>query len=90
MLFLEEKKAVNNIIIENRKKFTLTGVKDVISFDEETIIMETFLGRLVLKGEGLRISNFDTVSYDLSGEGKIYAAAYTAEEKGGFFSRIFR
>lgn len=90
MLFLEEKKAVNNIIIENRKKFTLTGVKDVVSFDEETIIMETFLGRLVLKGEGLHILNFDTVSNDLTGEGKIHAAVYTAEEKGGFFSRIFR
>jgi len=50
VLFLEEKKSVNNnIIIENRKKFTVTGVKDVISFDEETVVTETFLGKLVLK-----------------------------------------
>ena len=90
MLFLEEKKTVGNIIIENRKKFTLTGVKDVVSFDEETIVTETFLGRLVLKGEGLHIYNFDTTSNDLIGEGKIHAVVYTAEERAGFMSRIFR
>lgn len=92
VLFLEEKKTVNhNIIIENRKKFTFTGVKDVISFDEDTITADTFLGRIVIKGDGLHILNFDTVSYDLSGEGKIHAVVYTAEEKGGgLLSRIFR
>ncbi|MEE1055518.1 MAG: YabP/YqfC family sporulation protein, partial [Acutalibacteraceae bacterium] len=51
MFILEDKKPVNhNIIVEDRKKFTLTGVKDVVSFDEETVCLETFLGRLVIKG----------------------------------------
>ncbi len=92
VLFLEEKKIVkHNIIVEDRKKFTLTGVKDVLAFDDETVTMDTFLGRLVIKGEGLHILNFDTVSYDLLGEGRIHALVYTAEEKsGGFFSRLFR
>lgn len=80
-----------NIIIEDRKKLTLSGVKDVISFDDETLLLETVLGRLTVKGAGLHIVNFDTASGDLFAEGKIYAAVYTSEERnGGFFSRVFR
>ena len=41
-----------NIIIEDRKKLTLSGVKDVISFDDETLLLETVLGRQTLKGAG--------------------------------------
>lgn len=81
----------HNAIIENRRKFTLSGVKDVISFDEETVMLETSLGKLVIKGSGLHILNFNTESGDLTGEGKIHAFVYTAEEKnGGLFSRLFR
>lgn len=81
----------HNAIIENRKKLTLTGVKDVLSFDEETVILDTVLGRLTIKGAGLHIINFDTQSGDLSAEGRLYAYVYTSEEKsGGFFSRLFR
>lgn len=80
-----------NIIIEDRKKLTLSGVKDVISFDDETLLLETVLGRLTVKGAGLHIVNFDTASGDLFAEGKIYAVVYTSDEKnGGFFSRVFR
>ena len=80
-----------NIIIEDRKKLTLSGVKDVISFDDETLLLETVLSRLTVKGAGLHIVNFDTASGDLFAEGKIYAAVYTSDEKnGGFFSRVFR
>ena len=79
------------ILIAARKKLTLSGVKDVISFDDETLLLETVLGRLTVKGAGLHIVNFDTASGDLFAEGKIYAAVYTSDEKnGGFFSRVFR
>ena len=67
----------HNIIIEDRKKLTLSGVKDVISFDDETLLLETALGRLTVKGAGLHIVNFDTASGDLFAEGKIYAADFS-------------
>ena len=89
---MEENIRINhNIIVEDRKKMTLTGVKDVLSFDEETVVIDTSLGRLTVKGSGLHIVNFDTKSGDLSAEGRLYALVYTTEEKnGGFFSRVFR
>lgn len=89
---MDENVRVNhNVIIEDRKKFTLTGIKDVISFDEETIMLETALGRLAVKGDGLHILNFNNDNGDLAGEGKVHAFIYTSDERnGGFFSRVFR
>ncbi|MEE1245397.1 MAG: sporulation protein YabP [Acutalibacteraceae bacterium] len=81
----------SNIIIEQRKKINLSGVKDCISFDDETIILNTVLGRVAIKGFSLHIINFDTNSGDLTAEGKICAVIYTADEqKGGLLSRIFK
>ena len=81
----------HNVIIEDRHRFTLTGINDVFSFDDETVALETDLGRLVIKGEGLHIINFNNETGDLSGEGKIFAFAYTADEKNrGIVSRLFR
>lgn len=81
----------HNIIVEDRKKFTLTGVNDVLSFDENTIMLETVLGRLAIKGEELKLGQFDTAKGDILGSGKIHALIYTAPEtNGGFFSKLFK
>ncbi len=81
----------HNIIIEDRKKFVLTGVSEVVSFDEETIMLETAFGKLAIRGTGLRILNFESQIGDITGEGKIFALIYTANDVGGgFFSRLFR
>jgi len=89
---LEDNIRVNqSVIIENRKKFVISGVKDVISFDEETVMLDTALGKMVIKGDNLHIMNFNNESGDITGEGKVHAMIYTADEKsGGFFSKLFR
>ncbi len=80
-----------SVIIENRKKFTLSGVKEVNSFDEETVDLETVLGKAIIKGTGLHISNFNTEIGEISGEGRVHAIIYPkGEEEGGFFSRLFK
>jgi sporulation protein YabP len=82
---------IHNVIVEDRKKFTLTGIKEVCAFDEENIMLDTSYGKLSIKGSGLHILNFDSVVGDLLGEGRIHAFIYTAPEtSGGLFSKIFR
>ncbi len=34
---------IQNIILENREKLTITGVVDVLSFDDQIVIVETDL-----------------------------------------------
>ncbi len=82
----------HSLIIEERKKLTVSGVLDVLCFDERAIILETTLGELTIKGEGLHIEGFNSETGDLSAVGRVAAFAYTGDgQKGGsLFGKIFR
>lgn len=80
-------------ILENRIKLTLSGVKDVGSFDEQNVIVETQLGRLTVRGENLRIGSLSTELGDTVIEGDIMSLIYsdtTRQAGSGFFSKVFR
>lgn len=83
---------IHNVIIENRKRLNISGVKDVINFDDETILIDTHFGKITIKGEGLHIESFNTQTGDLSAEGQIHAVVYMSDVKNstGFFSRLFK
>ena len=92
MFVLEEKLNLpHKILIDERKDLTISGVSEVKSFDDETLVLSTVAGILTVKGSGLKILNFNTSTGDLTANGKIYALAYTSSpEKGGFFAKVFR
>ena len=92
----EEKKVFktpHNIIIESRKNVTVTGVMDIDSFDEKSVILFTELGELSIRGINLHINKIDINSGDLTMEGEIESLSYSESgpQKGsGFFSKLFR
>ncbi len=82
----------HNIIMENRKNLNISGVRDVDSFDEQTVIVYTDLGQLIIKGSNIHISKLSVETGDLSVEGEICSLVYsqTSRSSGGFFSKMFR
>ncbi len=78
--------------MQDRAKITLTGVKEVDSFDEQTITLSTDFGELSIKGSSLHIGNLSTDSGEMSIEGKVDALIYTDDlpRQNGFFGRVFR
>ena len=97
---IEERKALNtnviqNLVLENREKLSVSGVLDVLSFDDQIVIIETELGLLTIKGEDLRINKLSIDSSEVMIEGQIYNLGYsenTLNGKGGsgIFSKIFK
>ena len=80
----------HSIIINARKSVSVTGVNDVLSFDEQTVVAETGMGQLTVKGEGLKVNNFAVETGSLSIEGKIIALGYTEPMgKKSFIGRLF-
>lgn len=91
----EEKKLVkmqHNIIMENRRSLTISGVMDIDSFDEQTVIVFTEQGELTIKGEGLHINKIDVESGDLLMEGEVDSLSYSDNQpqRGGLLARLFR
>ena len=92
----EEKKVFktpHNIIIESRKSVTITGVMDIDSFDEESVVLFTELGELSIRGANLHINKIDITSGDLTMEGEIESLSYSdssPQKTTSFFSKLFR
>ena len=100
-MIMEERKnnlntsIMQNLILENREKLSISGVNDVLSFDDQIVILETQLGLLTVKGENLRINKLSLDSEEVVVEGEINNLGYSEkdyEKKGGssFLGKIFK
>lgn len=101
-MIVEEKKSiennrlepvVQNIVLENRQKLNASGVRDVLSFDDQVVIIETELGLLTVKGENLKINKLNIDTSEVIVEGKINNLSYSqnqSKSEGGLFGKIFK
>ena len=84
---------IQNLVLENREKLSISGVLDVLSFDDQVVIVETELGLLTIKGENLKINKLNIDTTEVIVEGKINNLIYSEHQvknEGGIFGKIFK
>ena len=80
----------HHVIMEDRAKLSVTGVEDVISFDENEIITRTGQGNLIIRGTGLHIGKLPLDSGEVSIDGLVRELCYEdPAPMGGFWSKLF-
>ncbi len=79
----------HNIIMENRKKLTISGIREIESFNEQTIEAITDMGALIIKGENLHINKLNKETKEIAIEGKISSLIY-AEPKRKSGNSLFK
>lgn len=101
-MIIEEKRNLNgnlttgviqNLVLENREKLNVSGVNDVLSFDDQVVIIETELGLLTIKGDNLKINKLSIDTSEVSVEGTINNLTYSdhqAKSEGGILGKIFK
>ncbi len=95
---MEDKKKTNDLIhqltLSNRSQLIVEGVSNLGCYDQEQIILETGLGVLEIKGEGLHIQQLSLDLGKVMVDGNVYSLMYTDEnslKKGkGFLSRLIK
>lgn len=82
--------AAHHIILEGREELSVSGVEEVESFDENTIVMVTNKGTLVVRGEDLHIEKLSLDGGDLRVEGLVESLTYEDEGRtgGGLLARL--
>ncbi len=78
------------LLLSDRREMKLTGIRDILSFDGESVELDSVLGRIIIDGEGMKIGVLDTEGGNVTLSGSIYAINYRDDgsEKGhGFFKR---
>ncbi|PKM51505.1 MAG: sporulation protein YabP [Firmicutes bacterium HGW-Firmicutes-7] len=92
---MEDRAYTNHrIVVTNREEMAITGVSDVVSFDETLVVIETDMGILEIKGEELHVNQLNLESGEMSLTGDIEGIEYddkTTYKKGGksIISRLF-
>ena len=80
----------HSLELERREKLSLSGVEDVMGFDENMVVLQTGLGRLTVRGERLHIGMIDLDSGRLELSGKVQELSYDETvERGSLWQRLF-
>lgn len=92
---MEEKKIRKPHSVQwiDRAKGSVTGVTDVISFDEHSVILETEQGMMTIKGKDLHIGRLMLDQGEAELEGTIDSVVYSGSnpaKKGSLVKRMFR
>ena len=95
-LTIQEQQKTNptahSLVLEGRKKLTATGVSNVDSFDDQTIVAYTGMGELTIRGKGLQINRLNVETGELTVDGEIASMIYTDNQPQnvGIFAKLFR
>lgn len=85
--------STHDLKISDRSQLIMSGVKKIVSFDNEEFLIDTSLGTLLLKGEALEILKLDTHDGNVSIKGKVNSIAYSDGKKSdgeSILSKLFK
>ena len=75
--------------LEERRKLAVTGVTEVVSFDEDSVLLRTALGTLLIQGQQLQLKTLTLEGGNVAVEGQISALTYEEpRQEGGWLRRI--
>lgn len=79
---MEEKMNIrpHRLTIENRSSGTITGIREVVSFDENQVVLDTDMGLLTLKGKDLHVSRLTLEKGEVDLNGTIDSLSYSSNE----------
>lgn len=83
----ETQQTPHKLILDNRKKLTVTGVSEVVSFDEDGIILHTDMGRLHVLGRQLQLKQLTPEGGNVAVEGQVESLTYEAQSPSGSWLR---
>lgn len=94
---MEEKlnRRPHKLEIHNRQNGAVTGIQDVVSFDENQVVLDTDMGLLTIKGKDLHVSRLTLEKGEVDIDGTIDSLVYSSNEgyhKSGesLIKRLFR
>lgn len=70
----------HSLLMQDRSSVSLTGVREMISFDEEQVLMDTDMGLLTIKGKDLHISRLTVEKGEVDIEGSVDSIIYSSNE----------
>ena len=78
----------HDLTLQQRQKLTMTGVTEVVSFDESAVVLQTGLGILMVHGQGLQLKQLSPDGGQVCVDGSISALVYEEPRQRGWLRRL--
>ena len=78
----------HKLTLDERKNLTITGVTEVVSFDENAVVLHTALGTLIVQGQQLQLKTLTLEGGNVAVEGHISALHYEEARQSGWLGRL--
>ena len=85
---MEERKLPHKLSLNERRELTMTGVTEVVSFEETEVVLRTSLGTLIVQGTGLQLKTLSLDGGQVAVEGNVSTLIYEEPRLGGW-KRLF-
>ena len=82
VIFMEEKISsgrLHRLVLSDRHTGSVTGVNDVVSFDENEILLDTTEGRLIVRGKNLHVGRLQLEEGEVDMDGEVESMVYSAK-----------
>lgn len=76
------------LTLSQRRNLSITGVEEVVSFDENAVVLRTGLGMLMVHGQGLQLKTLSVEGGQTAVEGSISALVYEEPRQDGWLRRL--
>ena len=87
---MEQEQMPHKLQLSERQKLTMTGVTEVVSFDENAVVLQTSLGTLLIQGQGLQLKTLSLEGGQVAVDGTVTSLTYEEPRQDGLFRRLVR
>lgn len=86
---MAEQQLPHSLSLHQRQKLSMTGVTEVVSFDDSAVVLRTGLGTLLVQGQELQLKTLSVEGGEVAVEGHISALVYEEpRQSGGWLRRL--
>ena len=78
----------HRLTLNDRRQLTVTGVTEVVSFDETAVVLKTSLGLLTVQGQDLKLKTLSLEGGQVAVDGQIVALIYEEPRQGFSWRRL--
>lgn len=86
---MAEEMLPHKLTLNERKMLTMTGVTEVVSFEDTAVVLQTSLGTLIVQGQELQLKDLSLEGGQVEVAGTVSALVYEEPRAGGWKRRLF-
>lgn len=86
---MAEEHLPHKLQLNERRQLTMSGVTEVVSFDDTAVVLQTSLGTLIVQGRELQLKTLSLEGGQVAVDGAVTALTYEEPRTGGWRQRLF-